>query len=111
MANCRLFEERTSAGRASPATGTLNERVYGALRDEIIAGHLRPGTRLMRLNWVKATHYRAVPKDWHQQLREAIGTRDPDRAEAKMREHFRYGCEDDRGALRFVLEQAEADEK
>ena len=63
--------------------------------------------RLMRLNWVKATHCRAVPKDWHQQLVTAIASHDPDRAEAKMREHVRYGHEDDCAALEYVLAEQE----
>jgi len=60
--------------------------------------------RLMRLSWVKATQYRRVPGDWHQQLVAAIAAGDPDAAEAKMREHVRYGNEDDREALRFLLD-------
>jgi DNA-binding GntR family transcriptional regulator len=67
--------------------------------------------RLMRLNWVKATHYRAVPRDWHQQLVAAIGTRDLDRAEAKMREHVRYGNEDDCEVLRYVVSQPDGAEE
>lgn len=66
--------------------------------------------RYMRLNWIKATHYRPVPNDWHQQLVQVIASRDPDRAEAKMREHVRYGHEDDRAALEFFLEQDAAQE-
>ena len=58
--------------------------------------------RLMWMNWIKATHYRRVPADWHQQLVAALATRDPDRAEAKMREHVRYGHEDDREALTLL---------
>jgi len=59
--------------------------------------------RLMRLNWVKATQYRRVPGDWHQQLVVAIAAGDPDAAEAEMRRHVRYGSEDDRAALKFLL--------
>ena len=62
--------------------------------------------RLMRLNWIKATHYRAVPAGWHQSLLEAIMTRDPDLAERTMREHVRYGSEDDLAALRYALEHS-----
>ena len=62
--------------------------------------------RLMWMNWIKATHYRRVPADWHQQLVAALATRDPERAEAKMREHVRYGHEDDREALRYFLEHS-----
>lgn len=59
--------------------------------------------RLMWMNWVKATHYKPVPPAWHQQLVEALATRDADRAEANMREHVRYGREDDRAALEYLL--------
>jgi DNA-binding GntR family transcriptional regulator len=61
--------------------------------------------RLMRLNWVKATHYKRVPDDWHASLVEVIESRDPNAADAKMREHVRYGSEDDRQAIEFVLTQ------
>lgn len=64
----------------------------------------------MRLNWIKATHYRRVPADWHQQLVQVITSRDPDQAEAKMRAHIRYGQEDDRTALQFYLAQATTSE-
>jgi DNA-binding GntR family transcriptional regulator len=60
--------------------------------------------RLMWMNWIKATHYRRVPRDWHQQLARTFAARDPDRAEARMREHVRYGNEDDQKALRYLLE-------
>ena len=62
--------------------------------------------RLMWMNWIKATHYRRVPANWHQQLVAALARRDPDRAEAKMREHVRYGREDDREALTYFLEHS-----
>jgi len=61
--------------------------------------------RYMRLNWIKATHYTRVPEDWHQQLVQVIASRDPDKAEAKMREHVCYGEKDDRAALAYYLEQ------
>ena len=51
-----------------------------------------------------------MPNDWHQQLVQVIASRDPDRAEAKIREHVRYGHEDDRAALEFFLEQDAAQE-
>lgn len=60
--------------------------------------------RLMWMNWIKATRYRRVPSDWHQQLVQAFASRDSDRAEARMREHVRYGNEDDQRALRYLLE-------
>jgi DNA-binding GntR family transcriptional regulator len=61
--------------------------------------------RLMWMNWVKATHYTPPPPGWHQQLVEALATRDADRAEAQMRAHVRYGCEDDRAALEYLLHE------
>ena len=63
--------------------------------------------RLMRLNWLKATQYRRVPEDWHEQLCNAIASRNVDRAEAKMRHHVQFGSEDDRKALeQYQSEQA-----
>jgi len=47
-----------------------------------------------------------VPAGWHQSLLEAIMTRDPDLAERTMREHVRYGSEDDLAALRYALEHS-----
>jgi len=61
--------------------------------------------RLMWMNWIKATHYKRVPRDWHQQLVQAFAARDPDQAEVRMREHVRYGNEDDQEALRYFLER------
>jgi len=60
---------------------------------------------LMRLNWIKALRYRKVPEDWHQQLVDAMRTRNPDVAETKMREHVRYGIEDDVAALEEYLKR------
>jgi DNA-binding GntR family transcriptional regulator len=45
------------------------------------------------LKWLDPTG--AVPDDWHKGLIKAIASRDPDRAEAKMREHVRYHIEED----------------
>jgi GntR family transcriptional regulator, rspAB operon transcriptional repressor len=61
--------------------------------------------RLMRLNWVKATHYKRVPRHWHQRLVRAIARRDPQRAEAQMRRHVQFGNEDDREALQYLLDR------
>jgi len=60
--------------------------------------------RLMWMTWIKATHYRRVPRDWHEQLVQAIAGRNPDAAEAAMRHHVRYGHEDDYAALQYLLE-------
>jgi DNA-binding GntR family transcriptional regulator len=61
--------------------------------------------RLMWMNWVKATHCRPVPQGWHQRLVEVLATRDAEQAEAQMRAHVRYGCEDDRAALAYLLQE------
>jgi DNA-binding GntR family transcriptional regulator len=66
--------------------------------------------RLMRLNWVKATHYKPVPANWHQMLVDSIATGEPERAETKMREHVRYGNEDDYRALSFVSQDLDTEE-
>lgn len=66
--------------------------------------------RLMRLNWIKATHYKSVPAGWHHSLVEAIATREVDLAEGRMREHVRYGNEDDLAALRYALEHSDSSE-
>jgi DNA-binding FadR family transcriptional regulator len=58
---------------------------------------------LMRVNWLKATRYRQVPDDWHQQLVQVFESRDPAPAEIKMREHAQFGNEDDHAALREYL--------
>ena len=60
---------------------------------------------LMRLNWIKATQYKAVPEDWHQRLVLALEGRDPEEAEAGMRLHVRYGSEDNLAALEEYLRQ------
>ena len=58
---------------------------------------------LMRVNWLKATRYKRVPEDWHQQLVRVFRNRDPAQAEGKMREHVQFGNEDDHAALREYL--------
>lgn len=58
---------------------------------------------LMRLNWIKATRYKPVPCDWHQQLVRTLQRRDPLSAERKMREHVQFGSEDDYAALEEYL--------
>ena len=54
--------------------------------------------RLMQLNWVNAWVY-PVPDKWHESLVDVIAQRDPAAADAKMREHVRYGDEYYREAL------------
>lgn len=67
--------------------------------------------RLMRLNWVKATQYKPVPGNWHETLVEAISSRDPETAEQKMRAHVRYGNEDDRRAIQYIVQESESAEE
>lgn len=68
--------------------------------------------RIMRLNWVKASHLNPVPDRWHQQLIEAIATRDPDVAEKKMRDHTTRGNQDHDNAiaLEFIHKDDLSDE-
>ena len=63
---------------------------------------------LMRLNWIKATRYKPVPHDWHQQLVRVLQDRDPESAERTMRKHVRFGNEDDYAALKEYLGQQDA---
>ncbi len=58
---------------------------------------------LMRLNWIKATRYKRVPRDWHQQLVDLLQSRNLESAEAGMRAHVRFGSEDDSAALQEYL--------
>jgi DNA-binding GntR family transcriptional regulator len=60
--------------------------------------------RLMRLNWLKATKIRHVPKDWHQDIIKACISRNIDKAQETMRKHVRYGCEDDMKALDMAFD-------
>ncbi|MBN1395954.1 MAG: GntR family transcriptional regulator [Pirellulales bacterium] len=66
--------------------------------------------RAMRLNWVKATYCRPVPERWHEQLVEAIRSGDADAAERAMRDHVRYGREEDAVALEYVSRERASDE-
>jgi DNA-binding GntR family transcriptional regulator len=66
--------------------------------------------RYMQLTFFKAVHCRAIPADWHQSLIAVIRSRDPDQAERHMREHVRYGQENDRRALESYLQSVQADE-
>jgi len=62
---------------------------------------------LVRVNWIKATRYERVPKDWHQQLVRVLKRRDADQAEAKIRDHVRFGNKDDQAALEEYLKGQE----
>jgi len=48
------------------------------------------------LNWHynSASHFRDLPPRWHQDLIKALNSGDPMKADAKMREHVRYGMEE-----------------
>lgn len=61
--------------------------------------------RMMLFSWLKLTLYKSLMENCHQKLVEAIASRDPDLAEAKMREHVRYTSEKDREALEYFLEK------
>ncbi len=61
--------------------------------------------RVMRFSWLKLMQYKPRMKDCHQQLVEAIATRDVDLAEARMREHVRYSNDMDREALDSFLKE------
>ncbi len=62
--------------------------------------------RYMSLNWISATLVEPVPAKWHQQLMEAISSRDPARAEAAMREHVRHGQSCSQESLDYYLQQS-----
>lgn len=62
---------------------------------------------LMRVNWINATTF-SVPDRWHQQLIEAISTRDASLAEAKMRQHVRYNLERYIDSLKVMLAEWES---
>ncbi len=53
-------------------------------------------SHILILNWHynSASHFRDLPLRWHQELIKALNTGDPAKADAKMREHVRYGMEE-----------------
>lgn len=61
--------------------------------------------RYMQLSFFKAVNCLPIPNDWHQSLVRVIASRDADQAERRMREHVRYGRENDRRALASYLEE------
>jgi len=61
--------------------------------------------RVMRFSWLKLMRYKPMMKDCHQQLVEAMAGRDPNLADAKMREHVRYSNDKDREALECFLKE------
>lgn len=65
--------------------------------------------RYMQLSFFKAVNCLPIPADWHRSLVFTIASRDADNAERRMREHVRYGRENDRRALAsYLAELAEA---
>jgi DNA-binding GntR family transcriptional regulator len=62
---------------------------------------------LMRINWINAATF-SVPDRWHQQLVEAIATRDASLAEAKMRQHVRYNLDRYIDSLKTMLAEWES---
>ncbi len=101
--NSRLALETHMAFHAQVARATG----YPVLAAELERVWFR---RLMRLAWIIQTRYNAVPDDWHEQLVKVILTRDPDKAERKMREHVRYGNEFDRKAIQDYLAQTASED-
>lgn len=60
---------------------------------------------LARWNWISATFFKKPPQGWHEQLVREIMSRDPERAEKKMREHTRYGTDVDQDAFKKIIDQ------
>lgn len=73
---------------------------------EILAQELRRVwlRRFVQLNWINAVLY-PVPPHWHRQLTDAIATRDPAYANAKMRHHVRFSIERYLDAVRKIEEE------
>ena len=65
--------------------------------------------RYMQLTYYKALNCLPIPADWHQSLVEALRSRDAEQAECRMREHVRYGRENDRLALEDYLKEIKQD--
>lgn len=63
--------------------------------------------RYMQLTYYKALTCLPIPEDWHQSLVAVFRARDPEQAERQMREHVRYGLENDRRALESYLKEIE----
>jgi DNA-binding GntR family transcriptional regulator len=71
---------------------------YEVLAEELRRVWLR---RFVQLNWVNAVLH-PVPPLWHRQLTDAIATRDPAFANAKMRHHVRFSIDRYLDAVRRV---------
>ncbi len=61
--------------------------------------------RYMQLTFFKAVNCLPIPADWHQSLIGVFRSRTPDHAERSMREHVRYGRENDCRALESYLNE------
>jgi DNA-binding GntR family transcriptional regulator len=95
---------------------SLADEAYVSIRDEILRGQLRPGMPLSRrrlarqmierkhvliLNWLFDVTGRrtALPPGFHAELADALGSGDPDKADAVMRAHVRYGLAEIAGQI------------
>ncbi len=61
--------------------------------------------RYMQLTYYTALECLPSPADWHQSLVSTFRSRNVERAEGHMREHVRYGRENDRRALESYLSE------
>lgn len=77
-----------------------NSAGYGRYAEELKRIWYR---RLMRINWIKMTKCKKVPENWHQRVIQACMERDPQKAQEQMREHVRYGQENNIQALKMIL--------
>ncbi len=75
---------------------------YYSIADELERIWFR---RLMRLNWIKATKLKPVPKKWHELIIKACIEGDAAGAQELMREHVRYGSEHNIKALEMSIEE------
>ena len=60
--------------------------------------------RYMRLNWISSSIINPPPANWHQRLMKAIAGNNPDKADAAMREHVRFGSQSSRESLDYYLQ-------
>jgi len=99
--------------RADTPDASLGSQLHGEFHLELarLSGHAVLGEmlkkvwfqRYMGLNSLKAIRFKPPPAGWHQMLVKKIKKGDPDQAERAMRDHVRYGREDDREALAVYL--------
>lgn len=67
--------------------------------------------RYMRLKWIEGVLHDYGAEDWHQQLIRAVGSRDPDVAEKKMREHVRYNQQHHLEGLQYLQKDGGPDNR